>query len=163
MLLYCKFICSLWVERQIKALHQNQSQKPRKTHRRPLNSKYQSISPTFFVKLVSLWSTVFLNSQAAAGWYGERSEGVHFGGFLWHSGLSSWGTLLLKGFFSLRASIMVKTKSLFLLLCIRNVSAPSGLPTHTRKQSKQKCIEKLLPFWLQVQNCNYENNSIGNL
>lgn len=134
MLLYCKFICSLWVERQIKALHQNQSQKPRKTHRRPLNSKYQSISPTFFLShLQVLLSTVFLNCQAAAGWYGERSEGVQFGGLLWHSSLSSWGILLLKGFFGLRASIKVKAKSLLLLLCIHNVC---GLPKYSWKQYK---------------------------
>lgn len=136
MLLYCKFICSLWVERQIKALHQNQSQKPRNTHRRPLNSKYQSISPTFLSDLQVLLSTVFLNCQAAAGWCGERSEGVQFGGLLWHSGLSSWGPLLLKGFFGLRASIKAKAKSLLWLPYVCNVSSWRGLPTYTGKQYK---------------------------
>lgn len=116
MLLYCKFICSLWVERQIKALHQNQSQKPRKAHRRPLNSKYQSISPTFFFFLSNLQvllSTVFLNCQAAAGCCGERSEGIQCGAPLWHSGLSSWGALMLKGFLALEHQLRLKLKACF--------------------------------------------------
>lgn len=74
MLLYCKFICSLSVERQVKALHQNQSEKHRNTHRGRLNSKYQSISPMFFVKLASPLKRCHLELPEDAAWYVARME-----------------------------------------------------------------------------------------
>lgn len=74
MLLYCKFICSLSVERQIKALHQNQSEKHRNTHRRPLNSKYQSILLTFFVQLASPLKHCRLSLPEKAAWCAAAAE-----------------------------------------------------------------------------------------
>lgn len=76
MLLYCKFICSLSVERQIKALHQNQSGKHRNAHQRPLNSKYQSISPTFLSNLQVPSSTVVQSCQKMLHEMWEQSRGA---------------------------------------------------------------------------------------
>lgn len=123
MLLYCKFICSLWVERQIKALHQNQSQKPRNTHRRPLNSKYQSISLTFFVKLASPFKHCLLVLPGSSWlvWRKIRRNTV------WEPSMTQGfiylRTLIAEGVFGLRASIKVRAKSLLVLLYLQNVSA----------------------------------------
>lgn len=124
MLLYCKFICSLWVERQIKALHQNQSQKPRNTHRRPLNSKYQSISPTFFfVKLASPFKHCLLELPSSSWLVWREIRRSRVWGSLCDTGVYlDEDPFLLKGLFGLRASIKVKAKrllsaSLYLYCC----------------------------------------------